>query len=440
MKKLLALLMAFLLTAAIMAGCQGGNNAVQNDQGGQAAPESGGDQSGGAGEQGQITLTFWSHLWEPWNISDDKMIAAFEEKHPHIKIDRESFPYDEFQSKTMTSLQSASGGADIYKLWGGWAINFAPTGAFAPAPAELYAELREAVFPAALGAFSYNGQLYGVPLEFNAEWGGMLVYKSYFDEHGLSYPTTWDEMVSLATEHSKSENDVFEMRGFDFISWDSVPYTYLHMILSQGGQYVTNDNKFDFNTPVAIDALQKLADLITVNKVASIVPLTGGSDLENFDQIFLGRALMAPRGPWVIPTGEQSYGLTLGAEFDYVGTPFYGPEKKWAAETGWGLAVNANSSNSEAAWLFVEFMTEPENLQQINIDCAMIPANKEVAQGFGSVAPHLQPILDVLDGAQHVGLINTDVLKEAINNAFVDMVQNGTPASEAVQNINNALS
>ena len=439
MKRILALLMALLLLTVVLAGCSsGGNGSGSSSGGGQGSS----DSSGGgepAGDQEDIVLQYWTHLEEPWNLSDDKMIAAFQAKYPHIKIVCESYPYDEFEAKTMTSLGSSSGGADIYKLWGGWAINFAHTGAFAPAPADVYAELEATCYPAALGAFEYEGKLYGVPLEFNAEWGAMLVNKNYFDENGLTYPTTWDEMISLATAHSSSNGDLFEMRGFDFISFDSMPYTYLQMILSSGGQYVTGGDKFDFNTPIAIETLQTLADYITVNRVTTIGPLIGDTDIENFDQIFLGKALMAPRGMWTLGIGPSDYGVELGVDFDYIATPFYGAEKKWAAETGWGLAVNTNSANAEAAWLFVDFMMEPDNLRQINIDCGMIPPQMEVAQGFGAFEPMAQPIIDVLDGAQYVGYINTDILKEAIIDAFVDMVQNGTPASQAVISINEAL-
>lgn len=432
MKKLISLMLVITMLAAVSAGCNS-----SKDKGTQGGTQD--TSNSGSEVKEQITLQYWTHLEEPWNLSDQKMIAAFEAKYPNIKVACESFPYDEFESKTMTSLGSASGGADIYKLWGGWAINFAPTGAFAPAPAELYTELKEACYPATLGAFEHDGKLYGVPLEFNAEWGAMLVNKRYFDENNLSYPTTWDDMISLATAHSSSSGDLFEMRGLDFISWDTVPYMYLQMILSSGGQYVTGGDKFDFNTPIAITALQQLADYITINKLSTIAPLIGDTDIENFDQIFLGKALMAPRGMWVLGIGTSDYGVEQGVDFDYIATPFYGSEKKWAAETGWGLAVNANSANAEAAWLFVEFMMEPENMRQINVDCGMIPPQKSIAKNYGSVEPNAQPIIDVLDGAQFVGYINTDILKEAIINAFVDMVQNGTPASDAVMNINSEL-
>jgi ABC-type glycerol-3-phosphate transport system substrate-binding protein len=83
----------------------------------------------------------------------------------------------------------------------------------------------------------------------------------------------------------------------------------------------------------------------------------------------------------------------------------------------------------------------PENLREVNIECAMIPPRKSVAHdpAFLEAMPYAKPIVDVLDGAKYVGYVNTDILKEAITEQFVDMVLNGTPASEAVVAINEAM-
>jgi multiple sugar transport system substrate-binding protein len=441
--RLTAFLMALLIAASV-AGCNTGGTTTTtatpttaSTAAQDADATTAGTTSATTAEEKKekVKLSYWTHLEEPWNNCDDEMIAAFQAINPHITIERESFPYDEFESKTQTSLMSKSGGADLYKLWGGWAIDFAPTGAFAPVPDDFYKDLKDDCYPPVLGAFEYEGKLYGVPLEFNAEWGGMLALKPYFVEHDISYPTTWDEMIAIATEHSKSTGDIFELRGFDFVSADSVCYTWLSMILSAGGQYVTDDG-FDFNTPIAIETLQKLADYVTINKVTTVNALTGGDDIENFDRVFMGEALMAPRGLWVLPVGELDYEVFYGTDFDYIPTPFYGPQKKWASETGWGLAVNANAANPDEVWQFVDFLMEPKNLHDINIACGMIPPRKSVAKTYANDVPSAKPIIDVLDGAQYIGNINSDILKEAAADALVDMVSNGTSASQAVLAIN----
>ena len=202
MRRLIGVLLTLILVLGLVAGC--------------------GKKSGE--ETGETVLTYWTHSDEDsWNESDTAMIAAFEDANPGIKIQHESFPWDEYEAKIMTSLQSKSGGADIYKIWGGWVLDYADTGVFDPVPQELVTEMKGDCYAPVLGALEYDSAFYGLPLEFNAEWGGMLVLKSFFDEHNISYPATWDEMISIAKEYSRSENGIFEMRGLDFVSLTLCP-------------------------------------------------------------------------------------------------------------------------------------------------------------------------------------------------------------------------
>lgn len=418
-RKLLCLLLALMMPALLLTGCQ--KNQASTDK---------------SADGKTITLKYWTHQETPWNDSNDKLIAAFEKENPDIKIDVEAYPYDDFEQKVQTSLLSKSGGADIYELWGGWAYQFAPSGVFSPVPDELIKDLKNDCYPPVLGAFEYNGAYYGVPMEFNAEYGGLLVNKPFFEKKKLTYPATWDEMINLATKYSVSKDDVFDMRGFDFISFDSLPYTWLSMILSSGGTYLDGDT-FNFDTPIAKETLQKLVDYVKVNKVTNIEGLAG-SDIENFHWLFLDQALMVPRGIWTIPVGQDEYDVKYGKDFDYVPMPFYGSEKRWAAETGWGLAVNSTSKNTEAAWKFVSFCMNPENLLQLDIDRGLIPPRKSVAHdpNFVKAVPYAKPILDVLDGASYIGPVNTDVLKESICNMYADIIHNNTPIDTAIAKLN----
>jgi len=450
MKKLTALLLVLAMLATLTAGCGGsGSNAGSNstaaataNDAAAASPAVAATDAGAAtaapAPDKPVTLSYWTHQEDPWNVEQDQLIAAFEQQYPNITVEHEAYPYDEFESKTQTSLMSKSGGADVYEMWGGWAIDFAPTGAFAAVPDDFYNQLKSDCYPPVLGALQYDGKLYGVPLEFNAEYGGLLVNKPWFDANNVAYPTTWDDMIKIATDNAKSDNDVFTMRGFDFVSFDSVLYTWLSMILSSGGQYLKDDGSFDFNTPIAKQTLQLLCDYITKNKITSTAGLTGGTDKDNFDWLFMGQSLMAVRGMWCIPTGEENYGVTYGKDFDYIPMPFYGPDKKWAAETGWAMGVNAGSANTDAAWKFIEFIMQPDNLRQMNIACAMIPPTKTVAHdpAYLAAVPYAKPIVDVLDDAQFVGMINTDTMKQAVIDAMVSMITNGTSVDDAVLTIN----
>lgn len=87
---------------------------------------------GGKGKSEVTELVIWGHQEEAWNKSYEKIAADFMKDNPDIKIRCEFFPYDEFESKVQTSLMSKTSEADIYEIWGGWAVDYASTGALAP--------------------------------------------------------------------------------------------------------------------------------------------------------------------------------------------------------------------------------------------------------------------------------------------------------------------
>ena len=123
MKRVISFICSISL-AATLAGCSNSSSASGSTAG--AGNASGGSDS--------VTLTMWAHQNEPWNNAWLQKIQEFEDANPGITINLETFPYDEFESKVQTSLIDGEGGADIYELWGGWALDFAPTGALLEIP------------------------------------------------------------------------------------------------------------------------------------------------------------------------------------------------------------------------------------------------------------------------------------------------------------------
>ncbi|WP_312692137.1 extracellular solute-binding protein [Caproiciproducens sp.] len=430
MKKFTSCALAVILSAAMLTGC--GAPAANTGSSPASADKSG---------TGVTTITLWSHIDVNWNPAQDKMIADFEAANPDIKVVRESFPYDEFESKTQTSLLSKEGGADVYQLWGGWAIDYSKTGAFAPVPDAYMAKVKEDSYEPVLGSFGYNGKYYGVPLEYNIEYGGLLVNTPKFKELGIQYPTTWDEMINIAKKNSSSNGAVYNLRGLDFVGWDTLPYTWLSMILSSGGSYMEGD-KFNFNNPTGVATMQKLVDYVTVDKMTNLDGLTNASETEPYQKLFTStEELMVPRGPWVVPEGINVDGLKYGQDFEYVAMPFYGSKKLFAAETGWGLAVNASSKKQEAAWKFVEFWTDPSRVLQYDIACGMLPASKTAANNpeLVKAMPYMAPLVKVLDGGRFIGYFNTDKLKENVKATFIDIVNNKTPVAEALGKLDSTM-
>jgi multiple sugar transport system substrate-binding protein len=421
MKKLLVcLLVAALVVCAAACGAAGspaGQASSANTPAGEASKSETAATNGGE----SVELTFWAHQ-EAWNNSYQKIAEEFTQKNPDIKIKFEFFPYDEYQAKLQTSLIAKESGADIYELWGGWGIDFASTGALAEIPEAMAAGIRSDSYPSTIGSLEYNGKLYGMPMEFNIEFGGMFVNLNLLKKNGFSVPTTWDQLIDTAKKGTMKDGDQFKVKGFDFVNGDGITYLWTEMILSKGGRYLNQDGTLDFTSAEAKETFTALADLVTKDKVTDLVGLTGGGDLEGYQLLYSDKALFVPRGPWPIAEGLDTFGLTYDKEFTYAAMPWYGDKQAFAAETGWALAVNGSSKYKDAAFKFLNYFFSDEVLLQHNIYCSMIPPKKAVAHNpeLLKKMPFAAPLINILDKAQYIGRFNTDVFKEAVNNAFVD--------------------
>ena len=388
---------------------------------------------GSGANSGKIRVEFWGHVNEAWNNSHKQMIQKFNASQDRIEVVPTFFPYDDFEAKIQTSLMARGAGADLYEIWGGWGLDFVTSGALSQVPDDLIADLLNDCYDPVMGAFKGGNNYYGVPLEFNNEYGGMLVNKKEFQKLGIPYPTTWNDIFNVARRTTVRNGNNFVMRGIDFTTDDTLTTTFLSMILSKGGEYWVN-GRFKLTTPEANEALQTLVNYITVDHLTNTDSATSAQGAEIDGAHFLGQnnAMMVPRGPWVIAMLEEEYGKTLGVDFDFVKFPFYSSIKAFPAETGLSMCVPKDSKVAEAAWEYVRFFLRPENLMQHNINCAQLPPRRSVGANpeFARQLPYMEPLLDVLQYGRFIGPFNTDVLKISLRNTFVSLCErDGTYAN-----------
>ncbi|MGI6214819.1 MAG: ABC transporter substrate-binding protein [Christensenellales bacterium] len=383
-----------------------------------------------------VTVKFWSHINEAWNDSYEQLIAEFEEANPDIKIEYQTYPYDDFEAKIQTSLMAGASGADVYEVWGGWMLDFAAQGVLSETPAAFVADLEEDAYAPVLGALKHDGKYYGAPIEFNIEYGGIVVNKKLYEEAGLSYPTTWDQLIEDAKKVSVSDGEAMIMRGFGYANYDTLTANFLALILQSGGQYLNEDGSVDFTSPEAVAAMKQLVGYTADDHINNLDSLTNQDTQEDHMMVALDECFGCVRGPWVLSDIEQSYGLTMGVDYDYISQPtFYeGVDPKFAAETGWSLCVPKNTEVEEAAWRFVEFLNQPDVMLRHNIACTQVPARRSVAQDpdYVAGARYMEPLLDKLQYAQFIGPFNTDILKTYIMQTFMNLVT-GDHSDEAVQ-------
>ena len=384
-------------------------------------------------EAGKENVTWWTHNNPAFVAANKEMIKRFEAANPEIHIVYQYFPYDVFINKLQTAYASSTE-PDIQQMFGTWVTDYAKKGLLADVPIEK-AALDKDFFPAALGAYIWEGKAYGMPHEYNLENGAMLVNVKMFKDAGLTYPKTWDEIITTGKKLTIWDGDTIKQSGFAFTNNDSITFMFLAFILQQGGNYWDKDGvHVNFNTPEAQKAWAFETGLETQQKLTQEKAYPG---LASVDVFFQGKAAMGHQGPWVIGAAKEIYpDYKYPADFDYVAVPSFVPGQppRFAAESGWGEVVSKRSEHKDAAFKFMQFVAKPENARDWNITTFTVPALQALKDDpqFLEAAGAMKPSLDVLPFGQWVGPVqNRDRFWQIIHDHYTAVALGKENATES---------
>jgi multiple sugar transport system substrate-binding protein len=390
--------------------------------------------------EGKTNVTWWSHTGEAFIEANKEMIARFEEANSNVHIVYQHFPYDVYFAKLPAAYASQEA-SDIQQMFGTWVADYAVNGLLDPVPEDLAAGMADTYLPATIGGYELDGAYYGMPNEFNIEYGGMLVNDTLFADAGVGdLPATWDDLVVAAQELVQFDGEgKLTQVGFGFKDSDPVNFLLYAMILQQGASYWADDGiHVNLSTDAAKKAFADMTALVTTDPVDSVDAYAG----EAYEFFLQGKAGMAMRGPWVIPEAEAFPDLA----WQYAPMPPYaGTELKFAAESGWGEVVNARSAPEvkEAAWRFIAFMHEPDNIRDWNITTFTLPSRADLVDDpqILEAAPALATSFAALPFGQWIGPVrNRDAFFQFVHDAFTSVAlgqqDSDTALAAAEQNIN----
>src|SRR5690554_3277667 len=149
------------------------------------------------------TMTGGTH-----RVAFDEIVAAFHEAHPDIRINQLVQEGEVYEDTGLISLLQSNDRPDIWFQWGGDLVRRDAELGFA---ADLTDVLQEdgwidtfvgASFSESSGTM-YEGRIYLVPYAFDVTtviWYNTAI----FEEHGLSEPATWDELVDISAQLSEA--------------------------------------------------------------------------------------------------------------------------------------------------------------------------------------------------------------------------------------------
>ncbi len=368
--------------------------------------------SGGSATQApavdeKIVLRMWVHTNNAFIAGYEPLIAAYETAHPNVDIQLENFEYDLYL-QTLQTAMPAGEEADILQLFGTWTSQYYERLAPVPANVMTVEEAKKNFYAAPIGGYIVDGVLYGMPQEFNMEYGGVLVSKTKFEAAGLTFPPQWKTMDDvLADAAALSQIDsagMMSTAGFHFTNADPISASFLAGIKQRGGDYWNADHTgFTFNTPEAKAQLQWMMDAVKAGAVDPIVFNDATNDV--IGAFFQSKVGIGYIGTWAIAAGQTDF-PDFADEWDYVYLPPIQGEPVFVADSGWGLTVSPNSKHGDVAWDFVKFVTaDPVNAAQWNVASGTIPAMPSAAESaeIAAAMPWVPKALDILPFGEYLG-------------------------------------
>lgn len=356
---------------------------------------------------GKSVLRLWVHTNNAFIAGYEKLITAYEATHPDVDIQLENFDYDLYL-QTLQTAMPAGEEADLLQMFGTWTSQYYERLAPVPDSVMSIAEAQKTFYAAPVGGFIVNGKLYGMPQEFNCEYGGVLVNKTLYKAAGLTYPPQWKSMDDVVADGvklaKKDASGMMTTAGFHFTNADPAAFSFLAGILQRGGDYWNADHtQFTFNTPEAHAQLQWMVNAVKAGAVNAVVFNDSTNPVTS--SFFQGQAGIGYIGTWAIASGKEDF-PNFGDEWDYFFLPSVHGDPVFVADSGWGLAVSPHSKHQDIAWDFVKFATaNAENAKTWNMTSGTIPAMPEVAksQEIAKAMPWVAKALDILPYGKYLG-------------------------------------
>ena len=281
--------------ATVVAACSSGSSSTPT--------------AGSSGSGSGATATMWLVTTGPSPADDAEkaLVSSFEASHPGMKINLTLVENQSFKQKLQLAM-GAGNPPTIFWTWGGGILQqYIKANYVEPLDQSLGAPF----LPASLGAVTYQGKLYGIPVQ-----GTQPVYffynKPIFDKYHLTFPTTWSGLLSTISTLKSHGVEPISLAAGD--QWPSLMY--LEYLTDRiGGPTVVQDleaNKAGaWSNPAIIQALTDIQQLVKAGAFnqgyQSLKFSGGGSDA----LVYSGKAAMQLMGDWDLSS-------TMGANKSFV--------------------------------------------------------------------------------------------------------------------------
>lgn len=269
----------------------------------------------------------------------------------HVEIRATPDSADQRHQLYVQWLSAHAADPDVLQLDVIWMSEFAAAGWLLPLD-----RLEPAMadfFPAAIAANRWRGSLFGLPWFVDA---GMLYWRTDLLERP---PRTFDELTSMA--HKAMASGVRTGIAWQGARYEGLVTVFLEVLGGFGGRILDDRGAVVVDDDAAVRALTWMRDGIHVERIAPDAVLTWQEEQVRF--VFQnGEAAMMRNWPY-------AHALLQARDSQVAGRVGIAPMpaqpdggKPTAALGGAQLAINARSTQPDAAWRLIQFLTAPEQM------------------------------------------------------------------------------
>lgn len=225
--------------------------------------------------------------------------------------------------------------------------------------------------------------------------------KDLLQDAGLQPPQTWSELIAVAKALTKDTNGdgVIDQYGFGFPArrgWN-LTLAWAPFLFSAGGELFNENNQPAFNSKAGLDALKLLIEL----KKYCPPDIDTYGEHELNENVKNGMIAMGVSASGITPEIEAE-GVPVKGKIVSMGFPVQSKAvtpKYSACLGGWALGVSSYSRNTDAAAYAVMWLTNRENVANMQINGRQHASRLSQKNNpeLLAVNPHVKAIVEILE-------------------------------------------
>ncbi|TVX94926.1 ABC transporter substrate-binding protein [Cohnella terricola] len=291
----------------------------------------------------------------PWGDVIKTLAPQFEEK-TGIKVDIQSFFEDQLTQKLTVQFTAGSKTPDVFMFRPMQDIKLFYKNGWVQA-IDTYAKADEAYdfndfSKTSISSTTVDGNLAGIPLITEQH---ILYYrKDLLEKAGIPVPKTMDELIAAAGKLHDPKNEVY---GFVSRGQASPLVGQISsFIYSEGGEFMKDGNSI-INAPEAVKGMSIYANLLKDYAPPGVLNMSWPQAIGVFAE---GKAAFFADANSIYKNAIDPEKSKVADKVGYAQFPAGSAGSNPFNITSWGIAMNSQSGNKDAAWEFMKWATSKE--------------------------------------------------------------------------------